>query len=177
VETNKTGDKEKPKPVGLKNATASYSQEAWAVAGAIDNNPVTGWAISPQVGQPHTAMFKFAAPADFAEGTTFTVTMDQQFPGKNHNIGKFRLSVTTSKAPQLKDPLPVPVLTAIAVPLEKRTPEQKATVANYYRGQDAELARLTRAAAENPKPGTARLLGAQDLAWALINSPAFLFNH
>jgi hypothetical protein len=122
-------------------------------------------------------MFKFAASADFPEGTTFTVTLDQRFPGKDHNLGKFRLAVTTSKNPQLKDPLPVNVLAAIAVPPDKRTPEQKALVANTYRGQDAELSRLKRGVAENPKPATPRLLGAQDLAWALINSPAFLFNH
>jgi hypothetical protein len=177
VEAAKTGDKEKPRPVGLKDATADFSQESWNVKGAIDGKSETGWAIAPQMGQPHVAMFKFAAPADFQEGTTFTVTLDQRFQGKDHNLGKFRLSVTTSKNPQLKDPLPVNVLTAIAVPAAKRTPEQKALVTNYYRGQDAELSRLQRDVAENPKPAGPRLLGAQDLAWALINSPAFLFNH
>jgi len=38
------------------------------------------------------------------------------------------------------------------------------------------LARLTRAVANRPQPGNSRLLGAQDLAWALMNTPAFLFN-
>src|SRR5205823_2133214 len=104
-------------------------------------------------------------------------TMDQRYPGKDHNIGKFRISLTTSPEPQLKESLPKPVLEAIAVRVEKRTPEQKAVVANHYRGLDGELQRLQAVLAVNPDPRDARLLGAQDLAWALINSPAFLFNH
>ena len=177
LEAGKTGDKAKPAAVGLKDATADFSQDQWDVKGAIDNNPETGWAIIPQVGKPHSAMFKTANPLGFPEGTTLTVTLDQRFPGKDHSLGKFRLSVTTTVAPMLKESLPDALLKAIAVPLEKRTPEQKAVVANHYRGLDAELMRLQQAVAENPKPADARLLGAQDLAWALINSPAFLFNH
>ena len=46
------------KPVALHNAQADFSQDACAVAGAIDGNPATGWAISPQFGKPHTAVFE-----------------------------------------------------------------------------------------------------------------------
>ena len=45
-----------------------------------------------------------------------------------------------------------------------------------YVAQDAEYQRLAAEAAKVP-PADARVLGAQDLVWALINSPAFLFNH
>ena len=44
-----------------------------------------------------------------------------------------------------------------------------------YLAQDKEHARLAADAANAP-PADARVLGAQDLAWALINTPAFLFN-
>src|SRR5262249_13710218 len=39
--------------VALQNATADFSQQAWAVAGAIDGNPKSGWAVAPQFNRPH----------------------------------------------------------------------------------------------------------------------------
>jgi hypothetical protein len=172
-----TGADAKPKPVKFATAAADFSQEGFDVKGAIDGNLATGWAVSPQFGVPHRALFRLAAPLGFEEGTALTFTFDQRFQDKTHNIGKFRLSVTTAPEPVLQDALPKPVRDALAIAAEKRTPEQKATVANYYRGLDAELARLQEAVADAPAPFDVRLVGAQDLAWALINNPAFLFNH
>src|SRR5262249_9782012 len=39
------------KPVALHKAVADFSQDSWKVAGAIDNNPATGWAVLPQIGK------------------------------------------------------------------------------------------------------------------------------
>ena len=177
VQIAKTGDKAKPKPVKFSSTQADFSQEGYPVANAVDGNGDTGWAIVPQTGKPHVAMFKTAMPVGFSEGTTLTIAMEQRFPGKDHNIGKFRISVTANPNPMLKESLPAMVQQAILVPLRDRTQAQKNAVANYYRGLDSELKRLQEAVADAPPPADTRLLGAQDLAWALINSPAFLFNH
>ena len=83
--------------------------------------------------------------------------------------------MTTHPEPK-RQPLPAPVAAALAIPKEKRTPEQQATIVKYLRSMDPELARLEKAVRESPPPPDVRLVGAQDLAWALINSPAFLFN-
>ena len=59
----------------------------------------------------------------------------------------------------------------------ERTEEQEKTLSGYYQGQDTELTRLRadlRRSTEQVK--NKRLIGVQDLAWALINTPAFLFN-
>jgi len=176
VQAAKAGDM-KLRPVGVKKAIADFSQQSFDIGGAIDNNPETGWAVAPEMGKPHTAMFVLANPINFKEGAQLRFILEQKFQGKDHNLGKFRISVTTNKSPLLREQLPPNILQAVAIPLDKRTPEQKALVANYYRGIDAELKHLQDAVADTPKPFDVRLVGAQDLAWALINSPAFLFNH
>src|SRR5438477_11872464 len=56
--TVKAAPTDKPmesKGVALHKAVADFSQEGWAVGGAIDNNPATGWAVLPQFGKAHLA--------------------------------------------------------------------------------------------------------------------------
>ena len=161
----------------LHKAVADFSQDNYPVASAIEGNAGGGWAVSPAFGATHRAVFQVKEPAGFAGGTLLTFTLDQHFPGKDHNIGKYRISVSTAKGAIPLEGLPDAVGKVLAIAPEKRTPEQKASVASYFASTDAELARLRNEFAAHPLPGDRRLLGAQDLAWALINSPAFLFNH
>lgn len=164
-------------PVALQNATADFSQEGYPVANAIDGKPETGWAGHPKTGVNHMAVFETAANVGAAGGTTLTITLTQQYP--EHNIGKFRLSATTSPRPVRAegDLLPQPIVQALATPADQRTDEQRAVLLQHYRSIDAELLALQQAVNEHvQQAGQARLRGAQDLAWALLNSPAFLFN-
>jgi hypothetical protein len=72
---------------------------------------------------------------------------------------------------------PAPLAAILAVAPAQRTAEQNSELAKQFRAQDAEWTRLTALVAQDSqKPDAYRLLGAQDLAWALLNSPAFLFN-
>jgi hypothetical protein len=167
----------KPVKVNLHNASADFAQVSYPPSGAIDNNPATGWAVSPVFGKNHVAIFETKKPAGFPGGTTLTFTLDQVFAGKEHNIGRFRLSVTTAKPPVGFNNLPDHINQILAVAPEKRTPQQQGTLSGYYRSLDPELIRLQKAVASHYLPNDARTIGAQDLAWALINSPAFLFNH
>lgn len=171
------GDPSKGKGVVLHRAQADFSQATFDVKNAIDGNAATGWAIHPELGKPHTAVFECKEPITIDGPVTLTFTLDQQYVDKQHSIGKFRLSVTTAKPPvTLKGP-PEAIAKVLGIEPDKRTDADKAELARYFRSLDSELARLQRELAESAPPSDKRLLGVQDLAWALINSPAFLFNH
>ncbi|MCE9564537.1 MAG: DUF1549 domain-containing protein [Planctomycetes bacterium] len=175
--THKPLDKPDAKETKVKLTSVGqiFQQDGFPAANAVDGNPATGWATSPHIGKDNAALFKFDKPANHTAGVAFTAVLDHRF-GMNHIIGKFRLSVTTDPNPKLGSPLTPEQATLLEVAETQRTPEQKARLRAMYLAQDKEYQRLAAEAANAP-PADPRVLGAQDLVWALINNPAFLFNH
>lgn len=168
---------ENAKKLNVGRATASVEQEGLPIGNVLDNNQATGWAFLPGVGKGGAAYFEFKEPVVHPKGATITVELDQKFNLKDHSLGKFRISATDAKLPLKMDGTPEEMVKIAKTPADKRTPEQQTAITNYYRGRDQELARLQKEVADFGQPGDKRLIGAQDLAWALINSPGFLFNH
>jgi hypothetical protein len=168
---------DKPQPVKLQGAKADFSQEGYNVAAAIDGNGGTGWAVAPSFGQDHVAVFETAQDIAHPGGTRLVVTLDQQFGGK-HTIGRFRLALTRSPRPlRLKEELPRPIAEIVHTPADKRTDAQRKALLEHFRAQDTDYLRLRQGlAAYDRWRDEKRVIGAQDIAWALINSPAFLFN-
>src|SRR5206468_2086761 len=71
--------KKDAKPLGLVRPQATFSQDGFPIANAIDANPDSGWAISPQIGRDHSAIFEIKGKSGFDGGTTFTFTLMQRF--------------------------------------------------------------------------------------------------
>ncbi len=175
--TYKALDKPDANPAAIKLTAIDqiFAQQGFPAANAVDANPATGWATSPRFGVDNAALFKFEKPVSGPAGVYFTAVLDHRF-GTKHSIGKFRLSVTTDAAPKLGGSLTPGQIVLLDTPADKRTQAQKDTLRQMYLAQDKEYVRLAAEAANAP-PSDARVLGAQDLVWALINNPAFLFNH
>jgi hypothetical protein len=140
----------------------------------VDNNLATGWAVANGVGMSQSAAYEIQGGLDAKDGVLLTFTLDQRY-GQGHTIGKFRLSVSTEKRLQLTSPVQPAMLRLLNTIPEARTQTEKTDLRNRYLNQDGEYQRLLGESKKVP-PSDPRVLGAQDLMWALINSPAFLFN-
>lgn len=96
--------------VGLQNATATFSQSAFAdfsVAKVIDGNTVDdlGWAIFGGVGSAQTAVFETQLDVGFTGGSLIEFTLATLHSNPGHNLGHFRLSVTTDDRSTFADGL------------------------------------------------------------------------
>lgn len=171
-------DANQKQDVGLQNAMADFSQDAWPVANAIDANAGTGWAVSPQFGAPHVAIFETKADVGFDGGSQLVLTMQYEYPDGNHQMGRFRVSVTNGARPvRLKGSgLPPEIEKLVMLDPAQRSEQQTQQLQNYHRNLDATWRTLKSDVDSHANLGDDRIIGAQDIAWALINSPAFLFN-
>ena len=204
-------------PVTLRSPKADFEQANFAVTESLKKgNRDRGWAVSPETGFRHEAVFSFDKPVGFQGGTVLNLGLTSFFQNGRYKPGKFRFWVTTS--PLVRFGTPQVLAEAVRTPAAQRTPAQTAALREHfltqskeYQGQKKALAAAKRplpvdpqlvarqtALAEAQKPvvldpklvqlrrdaglsaqqlSNKRLTAAQDLAWALINSPAFLFNH
>jgi hypothetical protein len=92
VEAAPLGQPDKSSPVKLLGAAADSSAPGWHVSGALDEKPETGWSAK-QSGD--SAVFVTAGPIGFKGGSTLVFTLDQRSKLLGHNLGRFRLAVST----------------------------------------------------------------------------------
>lgn len=134
-------------PVALANPTASFEQAdsdagnpfgQWPVAAAIDGDAKGakwGWAISPEFGKPHYAVFE--TQANTTAGTDGSIVFELlQNHDSQHTIGRFRILATTSERPVRVSPadaLPPNIHAIVKVDSTQRNDAQKNELAAYYR--------------------------------------------
>ncbi len=108
---------------------------------AIDGKDETAWGIDLGPGRrnkPCKAVFVAEKPISFPEGVELEVHLVQKHGGwnsddnQNHNLGRFRLSVTTAADPAA-DPVPADVRVVLAVARDQRSPAQSAALFSYWR--------------------------------------------
>src|SRR4029079_12703904 len=94
-------DPSKAQKAFFRNARADFAQENFPPTAAVDGsvNGNKGWAVSPNFGVTHWAVFELQEPIDVADGAVLTFTFSQQYSTNDHQIGRFRLPVAAAKAP------------------------------------------------------------------------------
>jgi len=203
----------------LHKAQADFSQGNFPVGNAVDGNKGgnNGWAVSPQLGQYHVAVFELKESLPAGESVLIEVRMTQNYQSNKHAIGRFRLSLTDA-VEHIDLGIPSAIESLLALDAGDRSDDQFRELETFYRSRDAELAKLEKTLEETRKPRPedpeltrlkarlelvskplpmdptlkglrrafelsseqikhSRLTAAQDVAWALINNPSFLFNH
>jgi len=87
-------------PVKLSAGKFSFQQNATnlSTASSVDADKTSGWAIDPQIGKDHAAVFEFGEPVGFPGGTELVFEFEYN-NNVHHAIGRPRLAVTTRPAP------------------------------------------------------------------------------
>jgi hypothetical protein len=119
-------------PLEFSRATADHDEGATiSAAQAIDGNDKSHWGVHPRYGEPHEAVFEFAEPAVFPDGTTFTLVLEFQDGVTGHGIGRFRLSASDAKPDSVAAlaPLPTELVEILRVPATERTAAQRQELA------------------------------------------------
>jgi hypothetical protein len=162
VAARPSNSKEAGEKIKLAHPRATFGQKNLPVAAAIDDNPMSAWAVDPQFGRDHAAAFNFEKPVGFPGGTTFTVALSFN-NNTGHGMGRPRLSLSKAEKPELLTPaVTEDVSSGLATPAGERTPAQVAALLKWYAPQDEEFKKLKKAeqdhAGKAPKPNVVKSL-------------------
>ncbi|MBL8848494.1 MAG: PSD1 domain-containing protein [Planctomycetaceae bacterium] len=131
---NPDGTATEPRPVTICSATADYNQPDFSIDKTLDDDPKSGWAIYPAIGKSHQATLEFEQPVHFdGQRARFTVVLDFQSAWGRHNIGRLKLSCTTSNALRSPESLPENIRTIVMTAAAERTEAQRVELLRYFR--------------------------------------------
>ena len=137
-----TLDEGKTKTVGIKAASADFSQKEYPVANLAGKSGA-GWGIHPEVGKDHWAVVELAEPIA-TPGTEVTVQLQFNSPFGQHQFGRFRVSATDSTTPHVQGGTPPKIEVILKTPADMRSDAQKTELRNYYRTSiSPEIRKLT----------------------------------
>ena len=72
--------------------TFQQNESNLSIAGSLDDDPKTGWAVDPRFGKDHAASFGLEKPIGFPEGTRLAIRLEFNV-NNEHNIGRLRLAI------------------------------------------------------------------------------------
>jgi hypothetical protein len=163
----------------IAKVTADYSQPGFSVESAIDGNSEKGgWAVDlpglAMHGVDRCAVFTIEDDAGYGnDGMRLKVSLVQA-EGRNHTLGRFRVSYTTAPREQLEThTVPQRIRDIARIPGERRTLDQSVALKRYYQAtfqtNAADLATFTSELARSP--GVKGEVQAQTLVERTISRP------
>jgi hypothetical protein len=118
-------------PIAFARASADFSQDGFPVAGILEKKGA-GWAVLPKFGETHVAIVEPKAPinVDGDARVKFVLEFGSVYP--QHQIGRLRLSVTTSPAPAGAQSIPPKVRDVLAIAADNRSEKQRKELTDYF---------------------------------------------
>jgi hypothetical protein len=138
------------KPLKIAGATATFEQPKFPAKNAIDGKKTgnkNGWAVQGNSGKEASLYLDLAEP--LSADTSVVVNLIQLY-GKDHTIGKLRLSATSAPNP-IRAPnkvIPADVVAVLKIERKLRTAEQRQKVQQHFRSLAPEFASLRKEIAD-----------------------------
>lgn len=153
------------KPVKFKTARATFEQKGLPVSAILDANMKSAWAIDPQFGKDHAAVCELEQPVETPHGALWSITLEFN-NNKQHNLGKFRVSLSGSREWPALAGLSLPGKTKdIMERLSNGAPvndQERGQAAEWYKTRNEEWKKLNSAVDEvkksAPKPKLVKAL-------------------
>lgn len=157
------GDDAAEAAIPLVEPQATFEQEGLPIAAAIDDDKKSGWAVDPEFGKDHAAVFRVAGEIDVPDGATLTFTLEFK-NNKGHGLGRLRLAAADRADAATLDgaAIPAAIVGVLDATRDERTDDDAAALLAWYRTIDPEWQKLYNAlethAATAPRPETTTML-------------------
>ncbi|MGC6435701.1 MAG: DUF1553 domain-containing protein, partial [Verrucomicrobiales bacterium] len=89
-------DLKEPIPLAIGSAEATFEQGSLKITSSYDGNPQSGWAVyeGRVVDRAHEAVFRLKEKITAGKGTMIQFVLRHDSQNANHNLGRFRLSIS-----------------------------------------------------------------------------------
>jgi hypothetical protein len=141
----------------LVNAKATFEQAGLPVSAAVDSDTSTGWAVDPQFGRDHSAVFEIGSNLRTDAGSTLTFVLDFH-NNAGHNFGRMRVWATDAPRPVGLDDdgIPGAVRSLLEIDSKARSDEQKQSVLAWYKTIDLKWRSLNQDLEDHAKTAPAK---------------------
>jgi hypothetical protein len=112
-------------------AYADHAQPNFEAKNVLDNKN-SGWAIGGKTGQASALSLIVDSAAALSGQQVLTLTLEHQAKLAQHTLGRFRIAVSDDPRAAEWVQLPSDITNILQMPANKRTPEQKQQISQYY---------------------------------------------
>lgn len=130
VESSTSEDFSDAARLELVDAQADHQQtgKPWLAKHTIDGDLQTGWAIGPQYGKNHWIEIRLRQPQVESSNRFLRVSLHQMY-GKQHTLGRFKLSLQSGSVPDWI--LPKDIVDILAIASSERSDQQRSRLLDH----------------------------------------------